>query len=144
MSQFYKIHLAFSRGCFEAIFVKNTLGCLGVKVLVLFPFSMASQNPRMDPTMRIPEDILPKFEALKIALRKECKGDVLRWVSAKCAPHIQALLQSNVGPGVSSSGTGHFQATGTPKMQSQKCNFTIFQLQDFLMNYELYEMLIPF
>jgi hypothetical protein len=26
----YKIHLAFSRGCFEAIFVKNTLGCLGV------------------------------------------------------------------------------------------------------------------
>jgi hypothetical protein len=31
MSQFYKIHLAFNRGCFEAIFVKNTLGCLGVK-----------------------------------------------------------------------------------------------------------------
>jgi hypothetical protein len=31
MSQFYKIHLVFSRGCFEAIFVKNTLGCLGVK-----------------------------------------------------------------------------------------------------------------
>jgi hypothetical protein len=30
MSQFYKIHLAFNRGCFEAIFVKNTLGCLGV------------------------------------------------------------------------------------------------------------------
>jgi hypothetical protein len=30
MSQFYKIHLAFSRGCFEAIFMKNTLGCLGV------------------------------------------------------------------------------------------------------------------
>jgi hypothetical protein len=31
MSQFYKIHLAFNRGCFEAIFMKNTLGCLGVK-----------------------------------------------------------------------------------------------------------------
>jgi hypothetical protein len=30
MSQFYKIHLAFNRGCFEAIFMKNTLGCLGV------------------------------------------------------------------------------------------------------------------
>jgi hypothetical protein len=30
MSQFYKTHLAFSRGCFEAIFVKNTPGCLGV------------------------------------------------------------------------------------------------------------------
>jgi hypothetical protein len=30
MSQFYKTHLAFSRGCFEANFVKNTLGCLGV------------------------------------------------------------------------------------------------------------------
>jgi hypothetical protein len=29
-------------------------------------------------------------------------------------------------------------------MQSQKCNFTILQLQDFLVNYELYEMLIPF
>jgi hypothetical protein len=27
----YKIHLAFRRGCFEAIFVKNTFGCLGVK-----------------------------------------------------------------------------------------------------------------
>jgi hypothetical protein len=32
MSQFYKIHLAFSRGCFEAIFMKNTLGCLGVNM----------------------------------------------------------------------------------------------------------------
>jgi hypothetical protein len=30
MSQFYKTHLAFSRGYFEAIFVKNTPGCLGV------------------------------------------------------------------------------------------------------------------
>jgi hypothetical protein len=30
MSQFYKIHLAFNRGCFEAILVKNTLECLGV------------------------------------------------------------------------------------------------------------------
>ena len=39
---------------------------------------------------------------------------------------------------------GRFHATGTPKMQSQKCNFTILQLQDFLVNYELYEMLIPF
>jgi hypothetical protein len=39
---------------------------------------------------------------------------------------------------------GRFQATGTPKMQSQKCNFTILQLQDFFVNYELYEMLIPF
>jgi hypothetical protein len=39
---------------------------------------------------------------------------------------------------------GHFQATGTPKMQSQKRNFTISQLQDFLVNYELYEMLIHF
>jgi hypothetical protein len=27
----------------------------------------------MDPTMRIPKDILPKFEALKIALRKNPK-----------------------------------------------------------------------
>jgi predicted CDP-diglyceride synthetase/phosphatidate cytidylyltransferase len=36
----------------------------------------------------------------------------------------------------------HFYATGTPKMQSQKRNFTILQLQDFLVNYELYEMLI--
>jgi hypothetical protein len=39
---------------------------------------------------------------------------------------------------------GHFHATGTPKMQSQKRNLTILQLQDFLVNYELYEMLIPF
>jgi hypothetical protein len=39
---------------------------------------------------------------------------------------------------------GRFHATGTPKMQSQKRNFTILQLQDFLVNYELYEMLIPF
>jgi hypothetical protein len=34
MSQFYKTHLAFSRGCFEAIFVKNTRGCLGVKKFI--------------------------------------------------------------------------------------------------------------
>jgi hypothetical protein len=33
MSQVYKIHLAFNIGYFEAIFVKNTLGCLGVKQL---------------------------------------------------------------------------------------------------------------
>jgi hypothetical protein len=39
---------------------------------------------------------------------------------------------------------GRFHATGTPKMQSQKRNLTILQLQDFLVNYELYEMLIPF
>jgi hypothetical protein len=39
---------------------------------------------------------------------------------------------------------GCFHAMGTPKMQSQKRNFTILQLQDFLMNYGLYEMLIPF
>jgi DNA-binding transcriptional regulator LsrR (DeoR family) len=39
---------------------------------------------------------------------------------------------------------GHFHATVTPKMQSQKCNFTILQLQDFLVNYELHEMLISF
>jgi hypothetical protein len=38
------------------------------KVLVLLPFSMASQYPRMDSTMHIPIDILPEFEALKIAL----------------------------------------------------------------------------
>jgi hypothetical protein len=30
---FCKTHLAFSRGYFEAIFVKNTLGCLGVNVI---------------------------------------------------------------------------------------------------------------
>jgi hypothetical protein len=39
---------------------------------------------------------------------------------------------------------GRFHTTGTPKMQSQKRNFTILQLQDFLMNYKLYEMIIPF
>jgi hypothetical protein len=33
MPQFYKTHLAFSRGCFETIFVKNTPGCLGVYVV---------------------------------------------------------------------------------------------------------------
>jgi hypothetical protein len=32
MSQFNKIHLAFSRGYFEANFRENTLGCLGVKL----------------------------------------------------------------------------------------------------------------
>jgi hypothetical protein len=39
---------------------------------------------------------------------------------------------------------GRFYATGIPKMQSQKCNFIILQLQDFLVNYGLYKMLIPF
>jgi hypothetical protein len=39
---------------------------------------------------------------------------------------------------------GRFHAMGTLKMQSQKRNFTILQLQDFLVNYELYEMLISF
>jgi hypothetical protein len=68
---------------------------------------MASQYPRMDPTMRIPKDILPEFEALKIALRKESKGDVLRWVFEKCAPHIQALLRSHAGTSASSSGTSN-------------------------------------
>jgi hypothetical protein len=29
---------------------------------------------------------------------------------------------------------GHFHATGTTKIQSQKRNFTILQLQDFLVN----------
>jgi hypothetical protein len=39
---------------------------------------------------------------------------------------------------------GYFHAMGIPKMQSQKHNFTILQLQDFLVNYGLYEMLISF
>jgi hypothetical protein len=39
---------------------------------------------------------------------------------------------------------GRFHAAGTPKMQSQKHNFTILQLQNFLVNYKFYEMLIPF
>jgi hypothetical protein len=137
MSQFYKIHLAFNRGCFEAIFVKNTLGCLGVKVLVLFPFSMASQNPRMDPTMRIPKDILPEFEALKIALRKESKGDVLRWVFAKCAPHIQALLQSNVGIGISSSGTSNEGTQRVADLSQHSEVLAFFQsLSNILTNYK--------
>jgi hypothetical protein len=39
---------------------------------------------------------------------------------------------------------GCFLAMDTLKMQSQKRNFIILQLQDFLVNYGLYEMLIPF
>ena len=68
---------------------------------------MASQYLCMDPTMRIPKDILPDFEALKIVFRKESKGDVLKWVFKKYAPHIQALLRSNACTSTSSSGTSN-------------------------------------
>ena len=57
--------------------------------------------------MRIPEDILPDFEALKIALQKESKRDVLRWVFEKYAQHIQALLRSITSTSTSSSGTSN-------------------------------------
>jgi predicted RNA polymerase sigma factor len=60
----------------------------------IFCSNMASQNPSRDPTMHIPKDIFPQFESLKIALGKESKSDVLRWVFAMCAPHIQATLRS--------------------------------------------------
>jgi hypothetical protein len=55
---------------------------------------MAFQYPHKDSTMHIPKDILPHFESLKIALSKGSKSDVLRWLFAMCAPHIQAILKS--------------------------------------------------
>jgi hypothetical protein len=64
---------------------------------------MASQYPCIDPTMHIPKYILPKFEALKIVLQKESKGDALTWVFAKCAPHIQGPLRSTEGNSASYS-----------------------------------------
>jgi hypothetical protein len=39
---------------------------------------------------------------------------------------------------------GLFHPPGTPEMHSQKRNFTVLQFQDFLVNYEVYDMLIPF
>jgi hypothetical protein len=41
--------------------------------------------------MHIPKDILPQFEFSKSTLGKEFKSDLLKWVSAMCAPHIQAI-----------------------------------------------------
>jgi hypothetical protein len=68
---------------------------------------MASQYPNRDPTMHIPKDILPQFESLRIALGRESKSDVLRWVFAMCAPHIQAVLKSSTGTSTSSGGASN-------------------------------------
>ena len=68
---------------------------------------MASQYPCIDPTMNIPKDILSKFEALKIVLQKESKGDAMIWVFAKCAPHIQRSLRSTEGNSASYSMKEH-------------------------------------
>jgi hypothetical protein len=68
---------------------------------------MASQYPSRDPTMHIPIAILPQFESLKIALGKESKSDVLRWVFAMCAPNIQAILKSTIGTIILNSGASN-------------------------------------
>jgi hypothetical protein len=64
---------------------------------------MASQHPSRDSAMHITKDILPQFESLKIALGKESRSDVLRWIFAMCAPHIQVVLQSTTNTSTSSS-----------------------------------------
>jgi hypothetical protein len=56
---------------------------------------MASQYPCTDPTMHISKDVLPQFKFLKRACGKEFKSDVLKWVFAMHAPHIQAILTTN-------------------------------------------------
>jgi hypothetical protein len=71
---------------------------------VEFLFNMAFQHPSRNPTMRIPKDILPQLDSLKIALGKESRSDVLRSVFTMCAPHIQAVLKSTTGTSTSSSG----------------------------------------
>jgi hypothetical protein len=56
---------------------------------------MASQYSCIGLIMRISKDVLPKFECLKIALYKNSKGDVMRWVFAKCA-HIFKQYQDQL------------------------------------------------
>jgi hypothetical protein len=50
---------------------------------------MAFQYLHKDPTMHMPKDFFSQFESLKVALGKEFRSDVLRWVFAMCALHIR-------------------------------------------------------
>jgi hypothetical protein len=62
------------------------------------------------------------------------------WMAGRAGRSVSLKIPPR---GLCKNNAKHFHATGTPKMQSQKRNFTILQLQDFLVNYELYEMFIP-